>query len=73
MILLSLWDELGIPHCEPKQIHGPEIPIIRINVDVNELPFTLTAGAKDKLIEELQWWCKPGRKEKLCRWYQVGG
>ena len=73
VILLSLWDELGIPHCEPKQIHGPEIPIIGINVDVNELTFALTAGAKDKLIEELQWWCKPGRKEKLCQWYQVGG
>ena len=73
VILLSLWDELGIPHHEPKQIHGPEIPIIGINVDVNELTFTLTAGAKDKLIEELQWWCKPGRKEKLCQWYQAGG
>ena len=24
-------------------------------------------------MEELQWWCKPGRKEKLRRWYQVGG
>ena len=54
VILLSLWDELGIPHREPKQIHGPEIPIIGINVDVNESMFALTAGAKDKLIEELQ-------------------
>jgi hypothetical protein len=71
--LLLLWDELGIPHREPKQIHGPQIPIIGINVDVNELTFALTADAKNKLIDELLWWCKPGRKEKLRRWYQVGG
>ena len=71
--LLLLWDELGIPHQEPKQIHGPQIPIIETNVDVNELTFALTADAKDKLIDELLWWCKPGRKEKLRWWYQVVG
>ena len=70
---MLLWDELGVPHKESKQVYGSPLPIIGINVDVQELSFTLTEEAKEKLVEELKWWCKPGRKEKLQRWYQMGG
>jgi hypothetical protein len=37
------------------------------------MSFTLSDEARDALVKELQWWCKPGRKEKLRRWYQIGG
>ncbi|KAG6329912.1 hypothetical protein ID866_9177 [Astraeus odoratus] len=33
--LLHLWDELGIPHKEHKQIYGPILPIIGFEVDPN--------------------------------------
>ena len=73
VILLNLWDELGIPHKPHKQIYGSPIPIISISVGANQLSLTLSNEARKALIAELQWWCKPGRKEKLCRWYQMGG
>jgi hypothetical protein len=73
VILLRLWDELGIPHKCHKQIFGSPLPIIGICVDINELSFTLPDDAKEALVKELQWWCKRGRKEKLKRWYQMGG
>jgi hypothetical protein len=73
VLLLRLWDELGIPHKRHKQIFGSSLPIIGICVDVNELSFTLSDDAKETLVKELEWWCKRGRKEKLKRWYQMGG
>jgi hypothetical protein len=71
--LLLLWDELGIPHKPHKQVNGSPLTIIGISVDPNKLSLTLPDEAKGLLTKELQWWCKPGRKEKLCRWYQMGG
>jgi len=54
--LLELWDELGIPHKEKKQIFGLPLVIIGICMDVNELSFKLSEEAKEKLVEELKWW-----------------
>ena len=73
VILLTLWDELGIPHKPHKQISGSPLTIIGVSVNANELSLTLPEEAKDLLMKELQWWCQPGRKEKLRRWYQMGG
>ena len=73
VVLLNLWDELGIPHKQHKQLHSSPLPIIGITVDANLLSLTLSDEAKEGLIVELQWWCMPGRKEKLRRWYQLGG
>ena len=70
--LLKLWDELGVPHKEKKQVHGSPLLVIGINVDANELSFTLTKEAKERLENKLEWWGKPGQKEKLWRWYQMG-
>lgn len=71
--LLKLWDELGIPHKEHKQLHGSPLLIIGITMDANALSMTLLNKSKETLITELQWWCRPGRKEKLHRWYQMAG
>jgi hypothetical protein len=71
--LMCLWDDLGIPHREKKQVFGSPLTIIGISVDVNDLSLTLPEEAKLKLIEELKWWVRPGGKEKLRRWYQMGG
>ena len=72
-MLLLLWDELGIPHKEKKQLFGSPLTIIGISVDANEMSFTLSEEAREKLIEELRWWTRRGGKEKLRRWYQMGG
>ncbi|TEB15593.1 hypothetical protein FA13DRAFT_1804963 [Coprinellus micaceus] len=39
--LLSLWDKLGIPHKEKKQLSGSILTIIGISVNTNNLRFTL--------------------------------
>lgn len=72
-ILMKLWDELGIPHKPHKQVNGSPLPVIGITVDANQLSLTLSDEAKDSLITELRWWCKPGRKERVRKWYQLGG
>ena len=71
--LLNLWDELGIPHKPHKQINGSPLPVIGITVDANQLSLTLSDEAREALISELRWWCKKGRKEKVRKWYQMGG
>ena len=71
--LMSLWDELGIPHKPHKQLHSRTLPVIGITVDAKALTLTLSEDARETLIAELQWWCKTGRKERLRRWYQMGG
>jgi hypothetical protein len=71
--LLNLWDELGIPHKEAKQVFGSPLTIIGISVNSNDLTFTLPDDAKQRLIDELTWWSQKGRKEKVKRWYQMGG
>ena len=71
--LMTLWDELGIPHKPHKQLHGRTLPIIGITVEAKALTLTLSEDARETLIAELQWWCKAGRKERLRRWYQMGG
>ena len=73
VVLMNLWDELGIPHKPHKQVNGSPLPVIGITVDANELSLTLSTDAREALVSELQWWCRPGRKEKLRRWYQMGG
>jgi len=72
-ILLRLWDELGIPHKEKKQLFGAPLMIIGINVDPIGMSFTLSDISKERLLEELRMWCRKGGKEKLKRWFQLGG
>ena len=72
-ILLGLWDELGIPHKEKKQLWGESLPIIGINVDANKLEFTLTEDSRIKLLEELRCWSTEKKREKLKKWFQMGG
>jgi len=49
------------------------LTIIGISVDTNELMFKLSEEAREKLIEELKRWTRTGGKERLRRWYQMGG
>jgi len=51
--LMNLWDKLGIPHKEKKQVFGSPLTIIGISVNANELSFKLSEEAKEKLVKEL--------------------
>ncbi|EIW79270.1 hypothetical protein CONPUDRAFT_32939, partial [Coniophora puteana RWD-64-598 SS2] len=49
--ILELWDELGIPHEEKKQLYGTSLPIIGFLVDTAAMSATMTAESRDALIE----------------------
>jgi hypothetical protein len=71
--LLTLWDDLGIPHDERKQISGPSIPIIGIQVNPNELSYTLPEDSHTKLLEQLQDWASLKKKRNVRSWQQLAG
>ncbi|RDB27277.1 hypothetical protein Hypma_004297 [Hypsizygus marmoreus] len=51
--LLLLWDELGIPHKEKKQIFGNPLKIIGIIVDADLMTMTLPSDRLADLLQEL--------------------
>ena len=71
--LLLLWDKLGIPHKEKKQLHGSLLPIIGIHVDSLNLVYTLSNDAKQLLIDELKEWSAPKNRFRLKQWQQLTG
>jgi hypothetical protein len=53
-VLLRLWDELGIPHKVKKQVWGPNITIIGIDVDTDKMTLTLPAESRSELLSHLK-------------------
>ena len=52
--LLSLWDEIGLPHERHKQVFGPAIKIIGFWVDPRDLSISMSTTSKAKLIASIQ-------------------
>ncbi len=71
--LLTLWDELGIPHEERKQIFGSSIPVIGIQVDPNAMSYTLPEESKQKLQRELEEWISWKGKRNVRKWQHLAG
>ena len=71
--LLLLWDELGIPHKERKQVFGSPLPIIGISVDPNAMSFALPEDAKERLAKEMVRWSSKVVKERMKAWWQIAG
>ena len=76
--LLLLWDELGIPHKEHKQVYGSPLTIIGIDIDANRMSLSLPQDAKECLLSELRYWAaKPPKSSsgsfRLKYWEQLAG
>jgi hypothetical protein len=72
--LLMLWDDLGIPHQERKQVHGTSIPVIGIQVDPNKMTYTLPEESQTKLVTELKLWTnRKGSRHTVRRWQHMAG
>lgn len=76
--LLSLWDELGIPHEPHKQLFRRKLTIIGIEVNANSLTLTLPTQALDDLLTELEEFTaqpvkKKGASWTLRRWQRLAG
>ena len=55
--LLNLWTELGIPFKEEKQIFGTLLTVIGIEVDPDNLTYTLPKKAKTDLLQQIEDFC----------------
>lgn len=63
--LLNLWDRLGIPHKEKKQVFGEKLTIIGIDVDANNLTLTLPEQNKLELIALLNDFARTPEKSSV--------
>ena len=52
--LLTLWDQLGVPHKEKKQVFGSKLTIIGIDVDADSLTLTLPDESRSELLAQLK-------------------
>ncbi|KAJ7314557.1 hypothetical protein DFH08DRAFT_917809 [Mycena albidolilacea] len=74
--LLLLWDTLGIPHSEDKQVFGPELVVIGFLVDSRRMRVTVPDDARLALVAELCWWTrksKHGVRRSLHDWQALAG
>ncbi|KAG6327724.1 hypothetical protein ID866_11365 [Astraeus odoratus] len=71
--LLHLWDELGIPHEECKQIYGPILPIIGFEVDPNLMQAQMSDKSCEHLITFISEFAHQGTHHSLCDFQQLAG
>lgn len=64
--LLTLWDEIGLPHDEEKQISGRVLPILGFTVDVNANTVTMPVDKRDSLIAACLEFGRPCTTKSLC-------
>ncbi|KZP33130.1 hypothetical protein FIBSPDRAFT_906963 [Athelia psychrophila] len=68
--LLVLWDVIGIPHSEKKQVYGPKITLIGFEVD--SYAMTVTTSCLD-LITSIQIFAQPGQRCSLRDFQRLAG
>ena len=71
--LLQLWDRLGVPHDEAKQVSGPILTIIGFEVDVNAMSITMPHQSTLDLIAAISEFAVRGRRPKLLDYQSLAG
>lgn len=72
--LLKLWDEIGLPHDQRKQVFGKSLVILGFNVDVNRMTITLPTDKLDELLSLIRDFCFPrSGRQKLQHFLQMAG
>ena len=71
--LLKLWDELGIPHEEDKQLSGPSLTILGFDVDANAMRVNLPKEKKAKLVKLLRSNAREGKPYTMNELQSVAG
>ena len=57
--LLALFDNVGVPHEEHKQVFGSPLQIIGFDVDPNSMTITMPSTAQDELISAIRVFADP--------------
>ena len=63
--LLRLWDAIGLPHEEQKQVYAVELPIIGFEVDPNLMRARMSDDSHTKLIQALLDFAQKGTRRSL--------
>ena len=71
--LLQLWDFIGLPHEERKQIFGSELPIIGFDVELNLMRVRMADEAKLQLIAVLRDFAQHGTRCSLRDFQHLAG
>ncbi|KAI0352122.1 hypothetical protein OH77DRAFT_1386019, partial [Trametes cingulata] len=71
--LLTLWDDLWIPHECPKQLADLALPYIGFHVDPNAMTVTLPADAKATLLRSIRDFATvlPGKRRRTLAEFQA--
>jgi hypothetical protein len=72
-MLLRLWDILGIPHEDRKQISGSPLPIIGFDVDPNAMTISMSTAARSELIKVIRKFACPGSRRPLRDFQSLAG
>jgi hypothetical protein len=71
--LLELWDEIGIPHEEDKQLSGPSLPILGYEVDANAMTVKVPDEKKARVIQSLRDYAHEGKSYTIHELQSVAG
>ena len=74
--LLYLWDELGVPHAQAKQVWGDTLTIIGLLVDPNAMTVTMPPAKLQELLMAIQSFCHApdgARQHSLRHFMQLAG
>ena len=71
--LLLLWDEIGLPHDEPKQIFGPTLEIIGFVVDPNNMTVLFPPDKRTELLEHIHAFAVTGKRWPLREFLRIAG
>jgi hypothetical protein len=71
--LLSLFDDLGVPHEERKQVFGSPLQIIGFEVDPNSMTITMPIAARDELVSAIRAFANPRQRRSLKDFQRLAG
>ncbi|KAJ6493725.1 hypothetical protein C8R47DRAFT_1044184 [Mycena vitilis] len=74
--LLQLWDLLGVPHSEDKQLFGTQLVVIGFLVDTRLMRVTIPDDARLEFIAELRRWTRKSKhdiRHTLREWQALAG
>jgi hypothetical protein len=71
--LLTLFDDVGIPHEERKQVFGSPLQIIGFDVDPNSMTITMPTDARDELVSAVRTFANPRQRRSLKDFQRLAG
>jgi hypothetical protein len=71
--LLLLWDKLGLPHENDKQVFGDKLTIIGFEVDPNAMTVSMSTDCLSELISTIRAFAHPGTRHSLHDFQRLAG